>query len=606
MARQALPQLADPASQQRQATKLMQMLAWKKMNTKVARQNLPPDEVAWAENLQPISPNVWRTVPAPNAALATVTGKTATRLFFVNLNGVDYIYFCATDGSMTAINAVTGAQSTVFNPGSLSSTPDLTVFSSQFVLVMDPQGGYAGFNGTVIFFSGTLSPIVRITNGGAGYTSAPAVSFTGGSGGNAGGATATATIAGGAVVSVTMTNTGGNNAAGAPITVVFTGGGFSTPATATVVVWPQVKGNTIDVFSGRVWWASLNAAGAYRILNFTGTQGIDDINPANAAGSTTISDSDLVHGITVIRNRNNFLYIFGDQSIKQIGSITVSSSITLFNILTLASDVGTTLPMTVQSYNRIVVFANKSGVWGIFGATVSKISDDLDGIFQLIDWTLSPSSSVDDIHATITAGGSLHCYLLLVRYIDPVQGTRTIICVYQKDQWFVINQGNALLAICGAPLASTTQWETFASSGADMTQLLQQVAANVTVLFQTALSGDRSFVFAKKAVRAGAAITSSTPQTIQMSLDTENSSNAYSLQVAGVLTFINNQGLPLQFVNNSSGNIIFTVGGFRIPRTDMEGYGKVMGSSISGSVMNLSINAVVVEYTEEDMWGDSP
>src|SRR6202030_3671220 len=112
----------------------------------------------------------------------------------------------------------------------------------------------------------------------------------------------------------------------------------------------------------------------FRILTSTGPAGFDDINPANAAGSTTITDRDLAHSVFAIRNLNNFLYLFGDQSIKQIGSITVTSSITLFTILTLASDIGTSFLMTIQSYNRLVLFANKQGVYGIFGATVQKIS----------------------------------------------------------------------------------------------------------------------------------------------------------------------------------------------------------------------------------------
>jgi hypothetical protein len=604
MARQPIPSQQEPAAQQRQATKFMVMLGWKKMNTAVARQNLAPDELAWAENVQPIAPNYWHTVPAPNAALTTVMGRTVARQFPANIGATDYIIFFSTDGSCTAVNANTGAQTSVAAASTFSTTPDMTVFASSRILIMDPTAGYATWDGTLFVGSGGISPNIHVTAGGSGYTSAPAISFTGGAGGNAGGATATATVSGGAVVTITLTNPGTGNAAGAAITVVI--GGPGTGATATVVVWPQVKGNTIDVFAGRVWWASQNAAGAYRILNFTGTAGYDDTNPANAAGSSTITDSDLAHNITGIRNRNNFLYIFGDESIKQIGSITVSGSVTLFNILTVASDVGTSFLMTIQSYNRIVVFANKNGVWGIFGATVSKISDDLDGIFQLVDWTQALSSSLQDLHATVTAGGSIHCYLLLLKYVDPVQGSRSIIVAYQKDKWFVINQGNGIISICPMPLASTTQWETFASSGSDVTQLLQQPNTAVTVLIRTALSGDRNFLIAKSVVRAGAAFTAGAPLSVLYTLDTENTSNPYTLQIASQVTWINNAGLPVQWQNNTPANVYFIGSGFRVPRADMEGYGKLVGASISGSLYNLSLNAVAIEYAEEDLWGDTP
>lgn len=72
---------------------------------------------------------------------------------------------------------------------------------------------------------------VTVTGGGAGYTSAPTVTFTGGGGT---GAEATATVSGGAVTAVTVTKVG-TGYTSAP-TVSFTGGGATTAATATASV----------------------------------------------------------------------------------------------------------------------------------------------------------------------------------------------------------------------------------------------------------------------------------------------------------------------------------------------------------------------------------
>jgi hypothetical protein len=307
-------------------SKFIVFSAFKRMNTKVARQNLQENEVSWMENLQPIADNDLQAVPGPNTSITTLSGKTVSRFFPANIGTTDYVIDFNTDGSAIAVNANTGAQTAIAGPGTFSATPDMTVFASSRILIMDATGGYATWDGTLFVKSGGISPNIHITNGGSGYGAPPAVSFTGGAGGNAGGAAATAVLSGGSVVAINVTNPGTGNAAGAAIVVVFTGAN-TTPATATVVVWPQVTGTTITVFAGRVWWAN------GRILNFTGTgattgQTFDDINPADAAGSTTITDADLVHSITALRALNNFLYIFGDQSIKQIGSITVSSSIT--------------------------------------------------------------------------------------------------------------------------------------------------------------------------------------------------------------------------------------------------------------------------------------
>jgi hypothetical protein len=596
-----------PPQQQEQpaANKFMAFLAWKKMNTKVARQNLPDDEAAWAENLQPIGPNSWQSVNGPAATLATVAGKTVTRQFPANINGTDYDIFFATDGSCTAINANSGAQTTVAGPGTFSITPDMTTFASQRILIMDPTGGYATWDGTLFVKGGGISPNIHVTNGGSGYGAPPAVSFTGGAGGNAGGATATAVLSGGSVVAVNLTNPGTGNVAGAAITVVFTGAN-STPATATVVIWPITSGISIDVFAGRVWWASAGPGGTYRILNFTGTKGFDDTDPANAAGATTILDNDLSHNITAIRNKNNYLYIFGDSSIRQIGSITVSSSITLFTPLTLSSDVGTTFLMTIQSYNRLVVFANTSGVYGIFGASVRKISDDLDGIFALADFSLPMSSSLNDIHSTVTAGGSIHCYLLLLRYLDPALGPRTIICVYQHDQWFVVSQGNTLLSLMAIFLGSNQQWDTFASSGSDVTQLLQTPGASVPVLFRSALSSNRDPLKSKRLVRAGVAVTSGIAQTFNFTVETENSADIHPLTAASVINWVNNAGQQINWQNNSFGTVTFIGGGYRFPYTAAYGEGKVIGGTVSGSVAQFALNAMAFEYVDAAIWGTIP
>ncbi len=592
-----------PAPPQRQQSsqvgdsKFIPFLEFEKMNTKVARQNLPEKQVAWMENLQPIAPNALQTVPGAATTLATVTGKTVSREFQANLSGTDYIIFCATDGSITAVNAGNGAQTVVAAAATFSAIPDITVFSSSRLLIMDPTGGYATWDGTLLVKSGGISPNIHITSGGAGYTTAPAVTFTGGAGGNAGGATATAVIAGGSVVAINVTNAGTGNASTAAIVVVLTGGGFSSAATATVVVWPQISGTTIAIFGGRVWTAN------GRVLSFTGTgatTGVtyDDINPADAAGSTTITDADLAHSITAVRALNNFLYIFGDQSIKQIGSLTIQSSITLFTILTLASDIGTSFMMTILSYNRLVLFANKQGVYGIFGATVQKISDDLDGIFQLTDFTLQPSAALNDL-------SNIHCYLLLLKYNDPIQGTRQIVVTYQQNKWFVVSQGS-LLAITSIPLGSTTQVETFGSSGSDVTQLLQNPAINVSIILRTALSSHGNPVMAKQLIRSGIAITTTTAQQVTMTADTENGSNVYTFIAAGVITWINNSGGVVQWQNNTPANVNFTAGGFRFPYTSTEGYGKFIGNTVTGSVMNLSINSIVDEYHDADLWGTIP
>jgi len=86
-----------------------------------------------------------------------------------------------------------------------------------------------------------------VTAGGSGYTSAPTVSFTGGGGS---GATATATVSGGAVTAVTVT-AGGSGYTSAPTVSFAGGGGSSAAATASILL-----SKTIDLLNVTLYWGA--------------------------------------------------------------------------------------------------------------------------------------------------------------------------------------------------------------------------------------------------------------------------------------------------------------------------------------------------------------
>jgi hypothetical protein len=565
-------------SQQRASSKFIVFSGITKINTKAARDALP-------ENLQPISENNLFTVPGPLAPLTTLVGETSATFFGANIVAIDYIIAFTSNGAGIAIDTQNGTQ-TLFAPDNTFGNPDMTVYASERILIMDPVSGYSTWDGTVFVRSGGLSPNVQVTTGGSGYTVAPAITFSGGSGS---GATAHAVIADGAVISIVLDHSGSGYLPGEVITVHIAGPG--TGAAATVLVWPVVTGTTIAVFEGRVWWAG------GRILNWTGTAGYDDTDPANAAGSTTISDADLSHNITALRTLNNYLFIFGDTSVRQIGNITVQSSITLFTPLILASDIGTTFRRTIQSYNRLVLFANKQGVYAIFGASVEKISDDLDGIFQLTDFSQPLEAALNDLR-------NIHCYMILLRYQDPVRGgSRSIVCMFQEKKWFIVSQGDNLKTICTVPLASSSQIETFGSSGPDVTQLLQNPNLAVSWEIQTALSAHGNPIQAKQILNVGIFGNGVGGANISMEVDTENGVIAYPLAFSPKVQWINNLGQKVNWVNNLGQLVTWLGQGHQFPYTAADGYGKVLGLTATGTSVQTRIHYGAIEYQDADMWG---
>src|SRR5258708_6593494 len=185
MARAAIPQQADPGAAQRQVSKLLQFPGWKKMNTKVARQNLPDDQAAWIENLQPIAPNDMKLVPGPATPIYTDVVTSGDRLWSANINAIDYIISFYGGGSaagvLFATNANTGSTVGIAGVG-VFTKPDVTVFASQRLLIIDPVKGYATWDGTLFVGSGGISPNIHITAGGSRQTRAPPISLPGGGG----------------------------------------------------------------------------------------------------------------------------------------------------------------------------------------------------------------------------------------------------------------------------------------------------------------------------------------------------------------------------------------------------------------------------------------
>jgi hypothetical protein len=451
--------------------------------------------------------------------------------------------------------SVTGVSIT--NPGAnYTSAPTVTFSGGGFP---SPQA-----TGTCTVGNGRILSIT-VTNGGGGYTSAPTISFTGGGSGS--GASAAAVVGGSGVTSLTLTNPGAGYLASDVLTVGFSGGG-GTGAAATAHVFPFISnGTTIAVFQGRVW------LGAGRLLQYTGTKGFDDFNAANASGSLTISDADLVHAITALRSYNNYLFIMGDQSVKQIGNISLNAAgnVTIFTILTLSSDQGTIYTPSCGSFNRVFMFANTNGIYAVFGSSVQKISDDLDGIFKLIDFSQQPQCAIADIN-------NIHHIVFLVRYKDPVTGPRSILLAFTGKKWFVINQGNALAAITTASTLASGKTLTFATSGSDITQVLANLAAPVTFKLQTSLTHHGNAAQKKKIINGGLAVTlASGTGNIVVNYDTENGSFAKTY--------------PL-------------IAGFQLPSgsSGPEGSGRYLGLTITGTLAGATLTNCALEEQENALW----
>jgi len=420
---------------------------------------------------------------------------------------------------------------------------------------------------TLSFAKGTVGAYVL--SGGTGYTAAPTVTITGGGGTNA---AATAIVEGNAVIGLVFSNNGINYTS--PPTIAFSTGAAIATAVATTDNSPAVS-----TFSGRVWVAQgrsvyYSAAGSYN--DFVSV----------SAGNINIQDETLHNNITAMLSANNFLYIFGDSSINVFSDVRVQTNgTTIFTNTNVTASVGSKREMTIFPYFRSVLFMNDYGVYALVGSTTTKLSNELDAIFPLIDFTQPVTGGQVLINNILCAAWSF-------TYNDPLSSARQIQAVFFDKRWFFTSQG-ALTYVTSIPAGGVISLYGTTSTGLFRLYNSSTVGANVIV--RSALWPMNDPIRDKQALKAAIEATTSTVGTFAATIDSETSSNPVALNV-GYLSWVNNAGTTIPWTNNSSAVINWTNTGYLLYKADAQQYGKYLGLTITASNALFTLNTLELEY----------
>ena len=440
-------------------------------------------------------------------------------------------------------------------------------------------GGGSGANAVasiVTFATGTVS--IAVTNPGDSFTSAPIVNISGGGGT---GAAATAVVSGNALATIVMTNPGTGYTNSANLVVSLSGGGGSNATiTATINNTPNVD---IASFSGRVWIAAgrqvyYSAAGTYN--DFTSV----------SAGNIILTDSTL-HGILYkLLAANNFLYLFGDDSINVFSDVRVQTNgTTLFTNTNVSASVGSKRANAIFPYFRSVLFLNDYGVYALVGSTTSKISDPLDGVFPNIDFTYP-------IYAGQVLINNILCAAFNFRYYDALftQSYRYIQAVFFEKKWFFTSQGNTLQYITSAPVGGKINL--YGTDGSALYQLYANNTANVTSIIQTALMPMNDPIRDKQALKFGVEVTTANSTIFTVTVDSQaGSSPPYTLQ--NNVLWYNNLGVNLDWINNSSQVIYWLFSsGYYLYKSDAQQWGKYLGLTLQSNSAAFVVNTFEFEH----------
>ena len=488
---------------------------------------------------------------------------------------------------ISAPNQTNGVQATAIATISANAVSSVTLLEAGSGYTSSPTITFNGGGGTganavasiTTFAQGTVA--VLVTNGGTGYTSNPTVTITGGGGTNAAGQ---AIVSGNIVTQVIMTNVGSGYTNSANITVSISSGGGSN-ATAKAIINTGTNSG-IQSFSGRVWISS------GRTIYYSAAGSYSDFVTVSA-GTVVLTDATLHGNIIQLLSANNFLYIFGDDSINVFSDVRVTTAgTTLFTNTNVSASVGTKLAYAIFPYFRSVLFMNEYGVYALVGSTTSKISDSLDGIFPNVDFVTGSTTGGQVLLNNIL------CAAFNFRYtggLGTSSSNRYIQAVFFEKKWFFTSAGNNLKFVTSAPTGGKITL--YGTDGTSCIKMYANTTATVNSYVQTSLNPMKDPIRTKQALKIGVEATLSNASTITVSVDSETGSSP-NVELGQVATWINNFSAPIPWINNSSTIINWTTGstGYTLYKTDAKQYGKYLGMTVTSTNAGVVYNGFEYEH----------
>jgi len=555
---------------------------FKGVNTKNSRTVIENGEFAWLENAMPIGFGNLRIIEGNDLVNANCWTANVTFMGSVNIQNNEYVLGFQDDGSAQYVNLTTGAQGNIANAGTFSNSDVMiTQWKNERALIIDPNNGYKTWDGVNLLDIGSVNN-VTIVNGGATYAASnTTVSFSAPDQANGIQATGEAVIVANAVSEIIVTEAGTGYTSAPTITI--TGGDGNANATCTIL---DQNGTDVATFSGRTWIAS------DRTVFYTAADTYNDFINITA-GFLTISDSTLRTNITRILSANNFLYVFGEDSINVFSDVRVDSltGVTLFTNTNVSASVGSNLKHAIFPYFRSILFMNEYGVYALVGATTTKISDPLDGVFPLIDF----SNYVSGGQCLIN---NILCAVYNFRYND--NGTmRWIQAAFFERKWFFTNQLTDAYFV--VPAVKDGFLNLYGTTGNNLYQFYEDAENPVNVEIVTALLPMGDPIRDKQALKVGIEATlGSEPIVLEATVDSER-------QVSPPIVFQNsilwiNNSLQTVDWTNSLGIILSWItaqsggAGYFLYKSDAKMYGKYLGMTITSTATPFTINGFEYEH----------
>lgn len=519
-----------------------------------------------------------------------LSGTSAPTSLTANLSGVA-ITGVAGQFSCTSFNQLLVGEAVTIS-GIISGTGSITGYvnsTSYYIIATNGSTTFtlsATLGGTAITTTAGTPTGLTYTLSGAGYSGSPTATVAAPT---AGGTTAVISLAtnGAIITSVSAYGTGlttGTNYLSAPA-VTITSTGVGQTITASVISQP---GTCIASFSGRVWIAN------GRTLYYTAAGTNNDFYSASA-GNIIFNDSTLIGNITQLVSANNFLYIFGPDSINVISDVRINTSTgtTLYTNTNISASVGSDQPYAMMPYFRSIVFMNRYGVYALVGSTTSKISDALDGLFPNIDFTKTVSAGQVLVYNILCA-----CFNFYYTGTSGTQGAAQYIqAVFFDKKWFFTYQG-AVKYIVSIPVNGAGI--IYSTTGTDLQTMYQSASIAQATKIQSALLGMGNIIRDKVALKFGveAILSQAIGNNITVTIDSENATSpSVTLNNFQTVQWVNNTSAVVSWINNSLATVLWGNYqlGYYLYKYDAQMWGKYIGMTITSTSPTYIVSGLQYE-----------
>lgn len=310
-------------------------------------------------------------------------------------------------------------------------------------------------------------------------------------------------------------------------------------------------GDDIAVAFGRVWILQ------GRLLLFSGADGFGGGTPvipdgtnywtvANGSGSINLTDPTIRSAVTRLSAQNGYLYLLSGSGINSISGVTVPSGAVpptpVLDNTNIQAIIGTDQPASVMPYDRLMMFANRYGVYALYGVSAERLSTDIDGTWRYVDFSQAISAG------PVVVNNILCAAFLIKRKGDPAFGSNTVVAMWFDQKWWFANYGALTFIVSGM---LNNAWASFGFIGNKLYQLFADTSTGPNVNIQTPLFAMEDQLADKQVIRAGFEVATQTiTGSFTLTIDTENKSNAMPTSTTLLQgLWINALGVTGQWIN---------------------------------------------------------